>query len=1001
MLGPMVRAAPIRCKFAFVARVTVQFWLLVATSALALDPNRMFTQYIQSSWTTEAGLPQNSVHAITQTANGYLWLGTEEGLTRFDGFDFTIYSHANTPGLPSNYIQALAGGRDGTLWIGTDSGLAAFRPRLPRGISGTFIAITTADGLSSNNITSLCEDAHGAVWVGTPKGLNRISGGRVQLGAAPGPLATAVITSLLGDADGTLWVATKNGLFHLHDGRVLSFTTREGLPDNSITRLARARDGSMWVGTLGGGVAKIRDGQVVIPPVILPSKDIEALLVDRDGALWIAFDRNGIGRLYGDRLHLYNTAQGLPSDRCTHAMFEDSEGSLWIGLLDAGLLQLRDGKFAVLGKPEGLSGNYVGNLLQAQDGSMWIGADSNGLDHVFPDGRVEVWNHGNGLPDQAIYSLLQTRDGSLWVGYRGGALARIRDRQIRVYTDPAALNVSLNSIFEDSDGHLWLGFWGKGLARFENGRFQHFGSDERISQITQSLDGALWVSSDGDGLQRWFHGSATRFDTAKGLPSNHVMCVYADNDGNIWFGTASGGLSRLRGDRVVSWTLKEGLLESTVGSILEDNVGDLWFGGDNGIYRISKQELNRTAEVPGTGVHPIQYGVADGLRSRETLYGSTPCAWKASDGRLWFATIRGASVIDPAHVPIDKVVPPTWIERIRFDSRSVLMEDDVRLGPGAGNIEAAFTAPSFVAAPRVSFRYRLIGFDPDWTYAGSRRTAWYTNLPPGRYTFVVQAGNSDGIWNYTGDSLRFVILPPPTRTPLAYFLYVVIAILFGWAVIALRTRVLVRRQQELTRTVAERTAQLEAEKTALETARRELHIRATHDSLTGIFNRAAILEHLQREISRAQRDGSTLAVVVADLDHFKGVNDSHGHLCGDQVIIECTKRLRDGMRGYDLLGRIGGEEFLMLLPGWSLSTAPERIKDLLGAISDRPFVTDEAELNLTCSLGVATFDPKLDEPAPLEVMRRADAALYVAKNSGRNCARSELSVCDESGRLIR
>ncbi len=996
----MVRMLQTRCSFPFLACLTLLFLLLPASSVLALDPSRAITQYIQSSWDTESGLPQNSVHAIVQTPNGYLWLGTEEGLTRFDGVEFTTYNRANTPELPSDYIQALATGRDGMLWIGTDSGLAEFRPSSAMGTNGGFVAITVSNGLSANSATSLWEDADGVVWVGTTKGLNRISGGRVQPGSVSGPLASASITTMAAGSDKTLWVGTTNGLFHLDGGRFVSFTTRDGLPSNVITGLAAARDGSLWVGMLKGGLAQIREGHVVLPGVHLPVKDIEALLVDRDGALWIAFDRHGIGRLYDGKLHLYSSAQGLPSDRCTHAMFEDSEGNLWIGLLDAGLLQLRDGRFAVFGKPEGLSGNYVGNLLEAQDGSMWIGADSNGLNHVLPNGKVEIWNHKNGLPNQAVYSLLQTRDGSLWVGYRNGALARIRNRQVSVYTDPAVVDVSLNSIFEDRDGHLWVGFWGKGLARFDHGHFEHVGGDERISQITQSSGGALWIATDGDGLQRLLHGATERFDTGRGLPSNHVMSVYAGDDGNVWTGTASGGLSRIRGDQVVSWTLKQGLLEPTVASIVEDNAGNLWFGGDDGIYRISKQELNRSAEVSGGIVHPFQYGVADGLRSRETLYGSTPCSWKAHDGRIWFATIRGAAVIDPAHIPIDKIAPPTWIERIRSDSRVVPMKDGVRLGPGSGNIEADFTATSFVAPQRVQFRYRLIGFDPDWIYAGSRRSAWYTNLPPGSYTFIVQAENSSGIWNSQGDSFRFDIIPPATRTLLAYNCYAIAFILLGWVVIAFRTRVLVSRQEELSRTVAERTAQLEAEKIALEAARHQLHIQATHDSMTGMFNRAAVLEHLQREILRAQRDGSTLCVVVADLDHFKSINDKYGHFCGDQVIIECAVRFRAALRGYDIIGRIGGEEFLILLPGWDVSKAAKRIDNLRGAVGDRPFITDEAELHVTCSFGVATFNPKHDLPAPVEVMRRADAALYVAKNSGRNCARFERRVCDESRELI-
>src|ERR1019366_565480 len=311
--------------------------------------------------------------------------------------------------------------------------------------NGKFLTMTTADGLSSNNITLLWEGSDGAVWAGTSKGLDRIFSGHVQPWRGSGALANVAVTAIVGSTDGTLWVGTVKGLFALRDGRVVSFTTHDGLPDNTITSLAAARDGSVWVGTVKAGIAQIREGHAVVPQLQLPTKVIQSLLVDRDGGLWIAFDRHGIGRLHDGKLVLYGNSQGMPSDRCTHAIFEDSEGDLWVGLLDAGLLELRDGKFAVFGKPEGLSGNYVGNLLQAQYGSMWIGADSNGLNHILPDGKVEVWNHSQGLPNQAVYSLLQTRDGSLWVGYRNGLLARIRHGQVSIYTDPAATNASHRS----------------------------------------------------------------------------------------------------------------------------------------------------------------------------------------------------------------------------------------------------------------------------------------------------------------------------------------------------------------------------------------------------------------------------------------------------------------------------------------------------------------------------------------------------------------------------
>lgn len=956
-------------------------------SARALNPSRRITQYLQASWTAESGLPQNSVHAIAQTSDGLLWLGTEEGLARFDGVRFTVYTRENSDGLASDYIQALAPGQNGSLWIGTDSGLTEYEPSVTNPSSGKFRTLTTKDGLSGDSIAALCEDRSGVLWVGTTHGLNRIADGRIENWTAGKGLADPSVSAIVVESEGALWVGTAKGLSRLDRKRFITLTTRDGLPENNIKALAAAPDGTVWVGTLARGLAQIRQRQILVPSQPLPSREIDALLVDRDGALWIAFDRHGIGRLDRGRLDVYGSAQGLPSNRCTRALFEDREGSVWIGLLDAGVVQLRDGKFAAFGKPEGLSGNYVGNVLQAQDGSFWIGADSNGLNHLLPDGRVEVWNHRYGLPNQAVYSLLQTRDGSLWIGYRNGVLARIHDGRVWTFHDPQAPEASLNALFEDRQGHLWVGFFGKGLAQFENGAFRHITRTERVSDIVQSPDGALWMATDGDGVERLEGGAIAHFGIENGLPSNHVMSLYADRDGTVWVGTASGGLSRLHGHQIQSWTIRQGLPASTVGSILEDNSGNLWMGSDNGIFRISSQELALSANQPNSTLHPVLYGTADGLRSRETLYGSMPCAWKDRDGRLWFATIAGAAAIDPAHIPVDIVPTPVWIDHLTFDTHSVPLQNGIRLGPGSGNLQISFTAPSFVAPQQMRFRYRLSGFDSVWSDAEARRTAWYTNLPPGRYTFQVQAENSDGIWNPAGASFSFVLLPPLTRTPLAWLGYAVVALLLVWAAVAYRTRHLTRRQQELTRTVAERTAQLESEKRALEEVRRELQIQATHDSLTGLFNRRAMIEHLEREIARACREKTTLGVLIADLDHFKSINDRYGHLCGDDIIREAAGRLRAAMRSYDIVGRYGGEEFLILLPHFDLH--PSRIDDLLDAIRSLAFETEETKIHLTCSIGVGTFRPDSDLPEIREVISRADAALYAAKAAGRNCARYE------------
>lgn len=968
-------------------------WLCSLQPASALDADRAISQYIQTSWTSESGLPQNSVHAVAQTADGFLWFGTEEGLARFDGEQFHIYNRRNTPAFGSDFVQALAAGSDGSLWIGTDSGLTHLErdpasASLATGVArdSQFVTLTSKNGLTGDAITALAEAPDGSLWVSTTQGLNRVQGNHIDSWTTANGLPDNAVNAVALDTAGALWVGTERGLARLDHGRWTRWTTQNGLPGDRVVELASAPDGSIWASIFGKGLVQIVTGRVVVPSIPLPSKEIQALLFDRNGALWMTFDRHGLGRFEHGKLSTYTDSNGLPSSRTTRALFQDREGSLWVGLLDAGIAQLREGKFAVWGKPEGLAGNYVGNMLEAHDGSMWFGTDSNGLTHVLPDGRLEQWDHRRGLPDQAVFSLAQTRDGSLWVGYRRGALARIQNGHVTTFHDPIGVDSSVNSLFEDRDGTLWVGYFGKGLAQFHNGTFAHLTSSGSIPAIAQSPDGAIWVATDGDGVMRLFKGATTRFTAANGLPNNHAMCIDADSNGDIWVGTASGGLSRIRDGHIVNWTPDQGLPDSTIGSVTVDNRGDLWIGGDSGVARIARYELDAFDRTGTRTLHPTLFGTVDGLRSRETLYGSMPSTWKDSSGRLWFATIMGAAVIDPAHIPMNPVVPPVWIESVTSDAHPIAAQNGIRLDSGSHNLEFTFTAPSFVAPQKMNFRYRLNGFDRDWNEAGSRRSAWYTNLPPGNYTFSVIAQNNDGTWNPRGASFNFVLLPALSRTPLAYLLYALFILVTGWYVYAFRMRSILRRGQELTRLVSERTAQLEEEKAALNAARRELHVRATYDSLTNLLNRAAILERLEHEVSRSIRDKTPLGVAIVDLDHFKRINDTYGHLCGDTVIREAADRLRCALRSYDLAGRYGGEEFLILLPGCDLGQVPGRMNHLLEALRARPILLSGEELHLTCSIGATTFRPEHDLPDMLDLLRRADDAMYRAKKSGRNRA---------------
>lgn len=957
--------------------------VLLAVPGDALDPHRAITQYLQSAWATDAGLPQSSVYSIAQTADGYLWAGTELGLARFDGVRFTVFDRRNSKGLAANDVERLLASRDGSLWIGTGSGLTHF-------LRGAFRTYTTRDGLSGDSVSALCEGRDGSLWVGTGQGLNRLRDGKVRVYRTADGLPGDHVKAVLEDRSGVLWVATEEGLARLDSDRFIAYTARDGLPAGPVTALAQASDGTLWAGTSHGGLAHLDKGRFSIWSKGFPSLEIESLLCDRDGNLWIGFNRHGIGRLRQGRLDLdlYGPREGLPGFDCTNSLFEDRDGNLWIGLLDADLVELRDAPFLCFGQPEGLAAKPVWAGVEGSDGSVWLATDNGDLNRL-RDGKLEVYNQRNGLPKLAPYSLLRGRDGSIWVGFRHGALGRIYRGRIQVFHDSQSQDHHITALFENGQGTLWVGTYGSGLARFQSGRFAHVTNSGQVTGIAQGVDGALWIATDGDGVSRLKDGRTVTYTARNGLLSDHAQTVYADPQGAVWVGTMTGGLNRIQDGRITSFAVEQGLFDDTVGNILEDGSGNLWMSCDRGIFRVSKSELNDFAAGRVRSIHSLAFGTADGMRSRDCTFGCTGGAWKTKDGRLWFATMAGAAAIDPRHLALHAPPPQVWFEGLLFDNRPAPVANGARLGPGAGRLEIQFTAPNFAVAPRIQFRYRLVGFDQEWIQAGARRTAYYTNVPPGSYRFQVQAAASDGTWSGKRACLRFELLPHVHQTAWFRALCAAGLMLLGAGIYLLGVRYFIWRNREMDRKVAKRTEELArtarslaTEKSELLRARAALEKLATRDSLTGTWNRAATFDLLGRVLDWCRLAGLPAAVVMCDLDGFKKINDRYGHPAGDVVLQEIARRLLAGVRASDYVGRYGGEEFLIVLPDCSGEEAKMRAEQLRRDIEGSRVEVGGVAFALTCSFGVGySQNCGFDGEA---LVREADQALYRAKRAGKN-----------------
>jgi signal transduction histidine kinase/ligand-binding sensor domain-containing protein/CheY-like chemotaxis protein len=784
--------------------------------AFALDLKKAITQYTHNVWTSENGLPQNSILAITQTQDGYLWLGTEEGLVRFDGVTFTVFDKTNTEEMKHNYVYVLYEDREGSLWIGTQGGLNRFK-------DGKFTNFTTKDGLSSDIVYSLYEDKEESLWIGTRGGLNRFKDGKFSSYTTKDGLSNNGVLSMCEDREGNLWLGAGDGLNRFKDGKFTIFTTKDGLANDVVRSIYKDKAGSLWIGTQGG-LNRFKDGKFTTFTTKdgLSSNLVFSLDEDKDGSLWIGTGSGGLNRLKDGKFTTVTTKDGLSSDAVV-SIYEDKEGSLWVGT-EGGLDRFKDEKFTVFTTKDGLSNNSVFPIYEDKAGSLWIGTQGGGLNR-FKDGKFTTFTTKDGLANNDVLSIYEDKEGSLWIGTEGG-LDRLKDGKFTSYfTKDAMSKDAVFSIYEDREGSLWIGTYGRGLQRFKDGKFTSFTTKDGLStnfvdSINEDKEGSLWIGT-GAGLNRFKDGKFTLFTTKDGLSHNYVLSIYEDKEGSLWIGTNGGGLNRFKNGKFTVFNVKDGLFDDTAFQILEDDQANLWMSCNKGIYRVSKKELNDFADGRIKSLTSVAYGITDGLKSNE-CNGGSPAGFRTKDGTMWFATVKGAAVIDPGNIKLNPLPPPVVVEKVILDGKSFSTSEQLEAHPGARQLEFHFTALSFLVPEKVRFKYKLEGFDKEWVDAGTRRVAYYTNLPPGTYRFRVIACNNDGVWNEIGTSFEFYLQPRFYQTNWFYALCGLAVTFSGLGLYRLRVRQLRRRTQELEVLVNERTIELNERAEELEQVNTQL-----------------------------------------------------------------------------------------------------------------------------------------------------------------------------------
>jgi ligand-binding sensor domain-containing protein/signal transduction histidine kinase len=700
-------------------------------------------------WTSENGLPQNSVHQIIQTRDGYLWIATEGGTARFNGVQFTVFNQENNPAFTSNDTCCLAEDRSGVLWIGTSDGLLRYA-------NGTFSRYTTADGLPSSVVLSLVSTSDGSLLVLTSAGLATYDGGKFT------PL-TLSASALGSGPDGQIWLANATGLFS-YNQRLLRTEAVPDLPTGTIEGIGSIPDGSLWVRTRTalllwnrGHLRTWRTGHE------LPGTRVQSFFADSRGTLWVGTDQGLVtlsSALTPDNTRLeVQPALGVTS---IISIFEDREHNLWIGTDTAGLHVLRQRRFRTL---PSLSGYPTTALTQTTDGAVWIGSRGEGLFHYL-DGQTGHLSTKDGLISDVILTVAPDRDGSLWVGTPDG-LNHLRGDKIESYTSADGLpDDFIRSLFVDRDGTLWVGTR-RGLAHRQNG---HFTVLSRTDGLTSDLIGAMLRSSSNDlwvgtldGLVRIRDGKVTVFTKAQGLSGNVITSLFEDTNHTIWVGTKDGGLSRSTANGFSPVSVRD--LPREIDAILEDARGYLWLTSNRGVMRILASKLRACGEAQRCDPQIVAYGASDGMPTEETSSSGHPSALRTTNGDLWFATRKGVAIVTPSQLRENPTPPSVVVERFMVDDvEQKSSAAEITIPPGHIRYSFEYAGLTYVSPSRVLYRYILEGFDKKWTQAGSRRNAYYTNLPPRHYHFRVQAANEDGIWNETGAEVAFVIQPRFYRT---------------------------------------------------------------------------------------------------------------------------------------------------------------------------------------------------------------------------------------------
>jgi len=779
-------------------------WLPVLALAAFREP----LPYRIDSWHSEDGLPQSSVTAITQTRDGFLWIGTFGGLARFDGVKFKVINTSNTPRLPSNRVLSVFEDNSGALWTGTEDGL------LTRSAAGQLdIFAPPIRGGVTKFIKTFVEIPNDGLWLLSAGGqLVQLRDGQFTFSSTNWGLRGATVQSIASDDSGRFWVGTDRELAIWHAGKFLSVWDQTREAGFGVEGLAVSRSGGMWVAGCGR-LRRFDEGKWIADYGPFPwSKGVlSEMREDRRGQLWLGTYGSGVFR-YATNGAVLNLArkEGLPGN-FVRSLLEDREGNIWVGTEGHGLARVKPAIFRSYGREQGLSSDLVLTICEGQEGELWLGTNGEGIDHL-KDGVVRNYGPQQGLTNECVWSVCRDRNNTLWAGTWGGGLFKMEGNRFQQLPSEQCGPV-VCAMHLDSKGSLWLGQIRESpeITFLHDCQPESFKLSTKLPSvdsraITEDRRGDIWIGTRGDGLYCLNQNHQTRFSKADGLSSEFILSLFVDREDALWIGTRQ-GLNLFQNGKFTVFTTSEGLPDDAIVCITEDNRGNLWCGSGIGVFRVRKEDLRNPTRAQA--IRCFSYTRADGLPSLECSSGCQPAGCKTRDGRLWFPTVNGLAVVDPESVPFNPLPPPVVIDQVLIEGETQkaffpvlstagavkpgqVLPPTLRVPPGKQRFEFRYTGLSLTAPEKMRFKYKLESLENDWVQAGSERAAHYGYLRPGDYLFRVLGCNNDGVWNETGASMAVIVLPHFWQTWI--FRVVVVVSLLLLFVAAYEVRLAVERR---------------------------------------------------------------------------------------------------------------------------------------------------------------------------------------------------------------